>query len=349
MNMVQTVLIRWSLAISATVLVFMGCTPIRGMRTVRAATPPVDPLPCRQQSYRLFPGDVIELFCYLSDDPVEHYRIQRGDVLDIRFPSMPDYSIQQPVKPDGMIDLPRIGSFDIADLTLDQARELITARYSEIDWYPEFFVVILEYDVYAEKIKDAIMNGASTVGRRATVRPDGFISLPAAGEMPVVGKTVSQLAGIVRERYAERYSRLRFAVQLTEAHTERYYVFGNVVRPGGHTLSQSRSLVELIATAGGPTRSADMRHVYVMMVADDTVHVSSVDFNTIVRGHGPDRTLCPGTVVYVPEHPIYTVAEFSRLLSQITLFRGLGLGASINLQELFQKEESTRNETDPWP
>jgi polysaccharide export outer membrane protein len=64
------------------------------------------------------------------------------------------------------------------------------------------------------------------------VRPDGRISLAAAGEIEAVGKTEQELEEIIRERASAHMRDPKVTVTVTKIGTQNIYVGGKVVRPG---------------------------------------------------------------------------------------------------------------------
>ncbi|MFP3386155.1 polysaccharide biosynthesis/export family protein, partial [Tritonibacter sp. SIMBA_163] len=60
------------------------------------------------------------------------YTLGPGDVVSIDIFNIPEYSGQYRIAVDGRISLPIVGSVDVQGLTIPQANELITQRYTPI-------------------------------------------------------------------------------------------------------------------------------------------------------------------------------------------------------------------------
>ena len=80
------------------------------------------------------------------------------------------------------------------------------------------------------------------LSQRVTVRPDGFVTLPLIGDVPVEGRTVDSIAHDVVTRAAKFYTEAPVvAVEVAELHSYRVYVMGEVTRPGDPPPSRCRS------------------------------------------------------------------------------------------------------------
>jgi len=288
--------------------------------------------PCFNTSfYTLFPGDQLDIICMKDVRKIENYVIQIGDQITITFPSLPEYSNTQPVKPDGTINLPRIHSFIIAGKTMEQVREELLTLYEERDWTPEFYLVVSEYDKASDQFQEILMNSLSSGGRKITVRPDGFINLPAIGEVPVSGKSIAAVTDQIQKKYNSLYPRLLFSAQLTKSEGGRIYIYGEVANPGAYSISSSQSIFELISLAGGLRSSAVTNDIIVMTVDDDEIKCRSIDIKNIGTTEFISNIyLCPGDIVFVPRKKVHSAAELMGLLQKIIFFRGFGSGMNWN-------------------
>src|SRR5262249_2134610 len=91
------------------------------------------------------------------------------------------------------------------------------------------------------------------------VRPDGRISLSAAGGIEAVGKTEQDLEEIIRERAAEHMRDPKVTVTVTKIGTQNIYVGGEVIRPGVVTLVPGMTPLQAVMEQGGfrPTAKRD--------------------------------------------------------------------------------------------
>lgn len=91
-----------------------------------------------------------------------------------------------------------------------------------------------------------------SLDRQITVRPDGMIVLPMAGEMRAGGLTVEQLQYQIARRLSD-FNRSVTSVSLSVAEfkSRSIYVLGRVVSPGKYAYAEPIGLFDLIREAGG--------------------------------------------------------------------------------------------------
>lgn len=95
------------------------------------------------------------------------------------------------------------------------------------------------------------------LSQRVTVRPDGYITLPLIGDVPAGGKSVDQIATDISEAAKRYYNEPQMiSVEVSELHSYRIYVLGEVSRPGEFTPKGQVTVLQAIALAGGFTRFA---------------------------------------------------------------------------------------------
>jgi protein involved in polysaccharide export with SLBB domain len=73
------------------------------------------------------------------------YRLQRGDVIQVRLYYNPDLSELLPIRPDGRISLALIGEVDAAGLTPAELSSQLTDRYRASLRQPETVVIVKEF------------------------------------------------------------------------------------------------------------------------------------------------------------------------------------------------------------
>jgi polysaccharide export outer membrane protein len=98
---------------------------------------------------------------------------------------------------------------------------------------------------------------APNLDRSLTVRADGMVVLPLAGEIRAAGLTTPQLEDQIARRLGD-YNRNVHEVTLTlaESKTRSVYVLGHVVAPGKYSYADAVSLFDVIREAGGFTEDA---------------------------------------------------------------------------------------------
>jgi protein involved in polysaccharide export with SLBB domain len=92
-------------------------------------------------------------------------------------------------------------------------------------------------------------------GLTQTVRPDGKIVLPLLGEIYVAGKTPKQIEEAILEASKEYYKKSDVVVDVSQYNSQKYYVFGQVSRPGPFRWTGCDTLLDVLA-ASQPTKLA---------------------------------------------------------------------------------------------
>ena len=111
--------------------------------------------------------------------------------------------------------------------------------------------------------------------RGIIVPPSGRISLALIpGGVFVNGKTVDEVAEIIKKKYDEYIIDPQVTVSLEKASSYRYSVIGDVGQPGVRLMSHRMTVTEALAEAGGVLSTGDKSKVYVLR-RQQTGHIRS--------------------------------------------------------------------------
>lgn len=147
--------------------------------------------------------------------------------------------------------------------------------------------------------------------RQVVVGPDGMISFPLAGHIKAGGITTQALENLLRSRLQKNYTgKLDITVSLaavnpTEAQENkpRFYISGEVLKPGPYQLKPTVTIAQAIALAGGLSAFAASRRIQVHRNVDGADTVLVFDYKAYQAGTEPtdNFTLRPGDTIIVPE------------------------------------------------
>lgn len=158
-----------------------------------------------------------------------------------------------------------------------------------------------EYAIGPDDTLDVTVWKEEALSRTAVpVRRDGKITLPLAGELQASGRSPTDLAKEIRERLATLVKEPAVTVIVRESNSARFFVVGEVSRPGMFRLQGTLGPVQAIAMAGGLTEFARRGRITLIRRTSAGEARVSVDFDDLVRGRGRLYTLAPGDTVYVP-------------------------------------------------
>ena len=88
------------------------------------------------------------------------------------------------------------------------------------------------------------------------VRPDGKISFPLAGDVPVAGATFADLKSEITNRLSEYVKDPEVFISLKKSGRRKIIVLGEVSHPGVYSVSGRKTILEAIALAQGFTNDA---------------------------------------------------------------------------------------------
>ncbi|MBN2106653.1 MAG: polysaccharide biosynthesis/export family protein [Deltaproteobacteria bacterium] len=136
------------------------------------------------------------------------------------------------------------------------------------------------------------------------VTPDGYISFPLIGRIKVAGLTTSQIEELIAQKLARGYLVDPHVSVQVEEFDSRYYVIGEVKRPGAYPLGSSDiSLVEGIGFAGGFTNFAARNSTKIIRNHNGREIAIRVKVDDIMKAGTQlrDIILQPNDIIIVPQ------------------------------------------------
>ena len=106
--------------------------------------------------------------------------------------------------------------------------------------------------------------GQPEMSRKFTVGPDGKITFPLIGEVEVKGRTLSEVASLLKEKLKIYIPITDITVNLATSKSVSVYIFGEVKSPGEYKFSEQPTLIKLLAAAGGPTQNANLSKIEII-------------------------------------------------------------------------------------
>ena len=155
------------------------------------------------------------------------------------------------------------------------------------------------YRIGCSDVLDVAVWHDPDVSQEVPVRPDGYISLPIAGELVAAGKTPTALEQEIRQKLLPYVQDPRVTVIVKQMNSSRVFVTGEVAHPGAYPLSGRTSLVQAIALAGGLSEFASENSIVVIRNGGKRIPVS---YSELISddGSAPQFVLEPGDTVVVP-------------------------------------------------
>lgn len=97
-----------------------------------------------------------------------------------------------------------------------------------------------------------------------SIRPDGLISYPVAGEIQAAGETTAGLADQIREKLLVYMKDPKISVNVIDYRSKKVLVLGEVKNPGLYLCESQMTAFEVIGLAGGYLKYAELRSILVI-------------------------------------------------------------------------------------
>jgi polysaccharide export outer membrane protein len=133
----------------------------------------------------------------------------------------------------------------------------------------------------------------------ATVRTDGMVSFPLLGDVKAGGVTPDALANTLGKRLERFVEAPKVTVSVLQANSARFYVLGQVSKPGEFPLGSRSTVLQALALAGGFKEFAKPESI-VIVREDQTV--VPVNYKRIAEGKDVSQNvvLQRGDTIVVP-------------------------------------------------
>jgi polysaccharide biosynthesis/export protein len=122
------------------------------------------------------------------------------------------------------------------------------------------------YVIGAEDVLSVYVWNSVPLTGSHVVRPDGRISIPLIGEIMAAGKTPLELQSEITERLKASNMILKpnVAVSITQVNSKKYYLEGEVNKPGQYNLIVPTTVLEALVNAGGFKDFANESHIRII-------------------------------------------------------------------------------------
>ncbi|MGA7631887.1 MAG: polysaccharide biosynthesis/export family protein [Terriglobales bacterium] len=141
------------------------------------------------------------------------------------------------------------------------------------------------------------------VSRSIPVRSDGKISLPLAGEIQAAGLTPLALEREIASKLQNYISEPEVTVMVQQINSQKFNILGMVAKPGSFPLTNSATVLDAIALAGGFRDFAKKKSIYVLRRnADGSEARLPFNYNQVLKGQNPAQNikLQPRDTIVVP-------------------------------------------------
>jgi polysaccharide export outer membrane protein len=140
------------------------------------------------------------------------------------------------------------------------------------------------------------------LSRDVTVRLDGRMTLPLLGDVEAAGRTPQVLGDELTKSLGRFLEAPRVSVGVSQANSSRFYVVGQVGKPGEFPLSGRTTFLQALAVAGGFKDFAKTDAILIVRQERGGQNVIPVNYKKIEDGRdiGQNILLRPGDTIVVP-------------------------------------------------
>ena len=141
------------------------------------------------------------------------------------------------------------------------------------------------------------------ISRSIPVRSDGKISLPLVGEVQAAGETPLKLEQEIAARLKNFIEEPEVTVIVQQINSQKFNILGYVNKPGSYVLTNSATVLDAIALAGGFRDFAKQKSIYVLRQnPDGTQKRIPFNYKDVVKGKDPAQNikLQPRDTIVVP-------------------------------------------------
>ncbi len=158
-----------------------------------------------------------------------------------------------------------------------------------------------DYRIGREDVVEVVVWRDNDLTRVMPVRPDGKISLPLVGELVAEGKTTNELADEIRRQLGPFVDNPRVSVIVREVNARKFFVLGEVQKPGSFPLRGDVTVLQALAQAGGLAQFADPDGIVLVREHEGQVQRFRVRYSDLVGGDQSQAVyLAGGDTLYVP-------------------------------------------------
>jgi polysaccharide biosynthesis/export protein len=119
------------------------------------------------------------------------------------------------------------------------------------------------------------------------VRPDGKITMPLIGELRAAGQTPLQLTATLKQLLTQYLNNPDVSVFVTEVRSKKFYIDGEMNRPGSFALVTPTSVLEALSRGGGFREFANTKKIRVLRGSD----VLYFNYKDVTKGKHLDQNI----------------------------------------------------------
>ena len=214
---------------------------------------------------------------------------------------------------------PLLGGCSSSDSTKDQILSSLTSRSRRLTVESEDYVLQKGDQI------EVTVPGYPEFHTTSNIDESGSYSIPTVGVIHAAGETKAGFRELLRKKLTVYVKNTPAPIIRIKGEMEqKVIVLGSVTTQGSYTVPGSVSPLQVLAMAGGPVSTADLRHVKIFRGDDETTEEIDIS-NSLATFAGNVESLPnvnPGDLVYVPKEE-NVVRDFADLLRDVIVLFGI--------------------------
>jgi polysaccharide biosynthesis/export protein len=155
------------------------------------------------------------------------------------------------------------------------------------------------YVIGAEDVLNIFVWNSQPLSGPHTVRPDGRISMPLVGEIMAAGKTPQELESEITDKLKSSniIKSPNVAVGVAQVNSKKYYLQGEVNKPGQYNLIVPTTVLEALVNAGGFKDFAKQTHIRIIRGKETFLF----NYKQVIKNQHTEQNifLQPGDIIIV--------------------------------------------------
>jgi polysaccharide export outer membrane protein len=135
-----------------------------------------------------------------------------------------------------------------------------------------------------------------------TVRPDGMVTLPLLGDVAAAGLTPDVLREQIQKAASKYVQDPSVTIVVRQINSRKVFITGEVKTPGAFPLTGPRTVMQVIALAGGLNEWADAKNITVARTENGRQVSFKFSYKDVAQGKKLEQNILlkPGDTVIVP-------------------------------------------------
>jgi polysaccharide export outer membrane protein len=168
---------------------------------------------------------------------------------------------------------------------------------------PSEALPVIDPKIYRIGVEDELIISVwrePELSTQVVVRPDGKITLPLVNDIEVVGMRTYELQSVLSEKLKPFVNTPQVTIIVRAIRSRKVNLIGQVLRQGSFDLNDNKTVLDLIAQAGGLSPFAKGGSIYILRESGGKQVRIGFNYKKAIAGKGPNPVLLPGDLVVVP-------------------------------------------------